>query len=95
MRQKPYNDDGTIQEKWRKRIEGLDMADPSCWELLTEGVFDDDEDESELSEEGDSFAWSNDDQSEFSEDDGFEDSDNDVFGTSLTNDGCSRKESLW
>ncbi|KAL6921814.1 hypothetical protein ACHAPO_010040 [Fusarium lateritium] len=94
MRQKPYNDDGTLQEKWRKRIEGLDMTDPSCWELLTEGVFDEVEDESELSEEGDSFAWSNDDQSEFSEDDGLEDSDDDMSEISLTDDGCSRKESL-
>jgi hypothetical protein len=73
MRRKPYGDDGNLQEKWRTRIEGLDMTDPSCWELFVKGVFDDDVDDSELSEEGDSFAWSGDDQSETSEDDTLED----------------------
>lgn len=93
MRQKPYDDDGNLKEKWRTRIEGLDMTDPSCWELLTEGVFDDDEDESELSE-GDSFAWSNNDESEFSEDDALEDLDNNVPEITLTGDRCRGKESL-
>ncbi|GKU01642.1 unnamed protein product [Fusarium langsethiae] len=94
MRQKPYDDDGNLQEKWRKRIEGLDMTDPNCWELLTKGVFDEDVDESELVEEGDSFAWSNDDEPEFSEDDSLEELDNAVFEVSLTDDECGGKQSL-
>ncbi|CAF3566726.1 hypothetical protein SNK03_003365 [Fusarium graminearum] len=93
MRQKPYDDDGYLEEKWRTRIEGLDLTDPSCWEMLTEGVFDDDEDESELSE-GDSFAWSNKDESEFSEDEVLDDLDNDVSEVPLIDDRCSGKESL-
>ncbi|KIL96268.1 hypothetical protein FAVG1_01012 [Fusarium avenaceum] len=69
MRQQPYNDDGVLQDKWRVRIEGFDMTDPSCWEYLAKGVFDEDAEESKLTEEGDSFAWSSDEQSEFSEED--------------------------
>ncbi|KAL4725266.1 hypothetical protein ACLX1H_007413 [Fusarium chlamydosporum] len=91
MRQKPYDDEGKLQEKWRVRIEGLDMTDPSCWELLTKGVFDDDADESELSEEGDSFAWSNDDESEFSGHDDLEDVDIDECERSLTEDKCGNE----
>ncbi|KAF5650992.1 hypothetical protein F52700_227 [Fusarium sp. NRRL 52700] len=66
MRREPYDEEGNILDKWRARIEGLDMADPDCWDLLVKGVFDDDVEESELSE-GDSFAWSSDEQSEISE----------------------------
>ncbi|VTT71730.1 unnamed protein product [Fusarium fujikuroi] len=70
MRREPYDEEGTILDKWRVRIEGLDMADPDCWDLLVKGLFDDDVEESELSE-GDSFAWSSDEQSEISEEDTF------------------------
>ncbi|KAJ4125025.1 hypothetical protein NW768_009366 [Fusarium equiseti] len=75
MRQMPYDDKGELQEKWRTRLEGLDMSDPNCWELFATGVFDEDTGDSELFEEGDSFSWSSDDQSEFSGDDNFEDPD--------------------
>lgn len=75
MRQMPYDDEGKLQEKWRKRLESLDMTDPNCWKLFATGVFDEDTDDSELFEEGDSFFWSSDDQSEFSGDDSFEDPD--------------------
>ncbi|KAG4264390.1 hypothetical protein FPRO04_01820 [Fusarium proliferatum] len=70
MRREPYDEEGNILDKWRVRIEGLDMADPDCWDLLVKGLFDDDVEESELSE-GDSFAWSSDEQSEISEEDTF------------------------
>ena len=75
MRQMPYDDEGKLQEKWRKRLESLDMTDPDCWKLFATGVFDEDTDDSELFEEEDSFSWSNDDQSESSGDDSFEDPD--------------------
>ncbi|KAG9502816.1 hypothetical protein J7337_005650 [Fusarium musae] len=68
MRREPYDGEGNILDKWRIRIEGLDMANPDCWDLLVKGLFDDDVEESELSE-GDSFAWSSDEQSEISEED--------------------------
>ncbi|KAF4973227.1 hypothetical protein FSARC_432 [Fusarium sarcochroum] len=95
MRRQPYDDEGNLQEKWRVRIEGLDLTDPDCWMLLVKGVFDDDADESELSEEGDSFAWSSDDQSELSEEEilelsdvesGFSDTDNEYDDKDLTDD---------
>ncbi|KAF4499725.1 hypothetical protein FAGAP_4090 [Fusarium agapanthi] len=70
MRREPYDEEGNILDKWRVRIEGLNMADPDCWDLLVKGLFDDDVEESELSE-GDSFAWSSDEQSEISEEDTF------------------------
>ncbi|KAF4443449.1 hypothetical protein FACUT_1373 [Fusarium acutatum] len=70
MRREPYDEEGNILDKWRVRIEGLDMADPDCWDLLVKGLFDDDVEESELSE-GDSFAWTSDEQSEISEEDTF------------------------
>ncbi|KAF5721350.1 hypothetical protein FMUND_3660 [Fusarium mundagurra] len=70
MRREPYDEGGHILDKWRVRIEGLDMANPDCWDLLVKGLFDDDVEESELSE-GDSFAWSSDEQSEISEEDTF------------------------
>ncbi|RKK19604.1 hypothetical protein BFJ68_g17240 [Fusarium oxysporum] len=72
MRREPYDEEGNILDKWRVRIEGLDMADPDCWDLLIKGLFDDDVEESELSEEGDSFAWSSDEQSEISGEDTLE-----------------------
>lgn len=75
MRQMPYDDEGELQEKWRTRVENLDMTDPNCWKLFATGVFDEDTEDSELFEEGDSFSWSSDDQSEFSGDDSFEDPD--------------------
>ncbi|RBR03769.1 uncharacterized protein FIESC28_11701 [Fusarium coffeatum] len=75
MRQMPYDDEGQLQLKWRKRLESLDMTDPNCWKLFATGVFDEDTDDSELFEEGDSFSWSSDDQSEFSGDDSLEDPD--------------------
>jgi len=75
MRQKPYDDEGELQEKWRTRVESLDMTDPNCWKLFATGVFDEDTEDSELFEEGDSFSWSSDDQSEFSGDDSLEDPD--------------------
>ncbi|RBR13324.1 hypothetical protein FVER53590_02733 [Fusarium verticillioides] len=69
MRREPYDGEVNILDKWRIRIEGLDMANPDCWDLLVKGLFDDDDvEESELSE-GDSFAWSSDEQSEISEED--------------------------
>ncbi|KAF4335179.1 hypothetical protein FBEOM_10978 [Fusarium beomiforme] len=86
MRQMPYDDEGNILDKWRLRIEGLDMNDPDCWALLSNGVFDDDTEESDLSEEGDSFAWSEDEQSELSEDDSPEVSDTGKSEFSLTDD---------
>ncbi|KAM0557074.1 hypothetical protein ACHAPJ_005337 [Fusarium lateritium] len=95
MRQQPYDDEGNLQEKWRVRIEGLDLSDPDCWVLLVNGVFDDDADESEVSEDGDSFAWSSDDQSEFSEEEilefsdvesGFSDIDDEYGDKDLTHD---------
>ncbi|RGP79163.1 hypothetical protein FLONG3_2734 [Fusarium longipes] len=91
MRQKPYDDDGTLQQKWRTRIEGLDMADPGCWELFVKGVFDDDVDESEVSEEGENFAWSSDDLPDFSGDESLEDLNDESF---LIGDVCNTKESL-
>jgi hypothetical protein len=72
MRREPYDEEGNILDKWRVRIEGLDMADPDCWDLLIKGLFDDDVEESELSEEGDSFAWSSDERSEISGEDTLE-----------------------
>ncbi|KAJ4267476.1 hypothetical protein NW762_003583 [Fusarium torreyae] len=96
MRRQPYDDEGNLQEKWRVRIEGLDLSDPDCWMLLINGVFDDDDaDESEISEEGDGFAWSSDDQSEFSEEEilelsdvesGFSDTDDEYGDKDLTDD---------
>ncbi|KAF9766571.1 hypothetical protein IL306_001003 [Fusarium sp. DS 682] len=86
MRQMPYDDEGNILDKWRLRIEGLDMNDPDCWALLANGVFDDDAEESELSEEGDSLSWSGDEQSELSEDDSPEGLDTDKPEVSFTDD---------
>ncbi|KAM0212765.1 hypothetical protein ACHAPQ_004965 [Fusarium lateritium] len=86
MRQQPYDDEGVLQDKWRLRIEGFDMANPSCWELLATGVFDEDAEESKLTEEGDSFAWSSDEQSDFSEDDILEEVDTDDSGLYSTDD---------
>ncbi|WZH43597.1 meiotically up-regulated gene 113-domain-containing protein [Fusarium acuminatum] len=86
MRQQPYNDDGVLQDKWRVRIEGFDMADPSCWEYLATGVFDEDAEESNLTEEGDSFAWSSDEQSDFSDDDILEEVDTDDSGLYSTDE---------
>ncbi|KAH7255780.1 meiotically up-regulated gene 113-domain-containing protein [Fusarium redolens] len=86
MRQEPYDEEGNILDKWRVRIEGLDMADPDCWDLLIKGLFDGDVEESELSEEGDSFAWSSDEQSNISEEDALEDYDTNKSEISLTDD---------
>jgi hypothetical protein len=86
MRQQPYTDEGFLQDKWRVRIEGFDMADSGCWELLATGVFDEDAEESELTEEGDSFASSSDEQSVFSEDDILEEFDTDDSGLYSTED---------
>ncbi|KAM0234703.1 hypothetical protein ACHAP5_009942 [Fusarium lateritium] len=88
MRQQPYDDEGVLQDKWRLRIESFDMANPSCWELLATGVFDEDVEESKLTEEGegDSFAWSSDEQSDFSEDDILEEVDTDDSGLYSTDD---------
>ncbi|SPJ73709.1 uncharacterized protein FTOL_03439 [Fusarium torulosum] len=86
MRQQPYDDKGVLQDKWRIRIESFDMANPNCWELLATGVFDEDAEESKLTEEGDSFAWSRDEQSDFSEDDILEEVDTDDSGLYSTDE---------
>ncbi|KAG5748774.1 hypothetical protein H9Q70_008554 [Fusarium xylarioides] len=85
MRREPYDEEGNILDKWRVRIEGLDMADPDCWDLLVKGLFDDDVEESELSE-GDSFAWSSDEQSEISEEGALEGYDTDKPEITFTDD---------
>ncbi|KAM0341380.1 hypothetical protein ACHAPU_010023 [Fusarium lateritium] len=87
MRQTPYDDQGVLQDKWRRRIEGFDMTNPKCWELLATGVFD--EEESELVEEDDCCAWSSDDQSIFSDGDvveGFATDESDLFSTDEEDD---------
>ncbi|KAF4947733.1 hypothetical protein FGADI_10183 [Fusarium gaditjirri] len=85
MRRGPYGEDGNILDKWRVRIEGLNMADPDCWDLLIKGLFDDDVEDSELSE-GDSFAWSCDEQSEISEEDALGCHDTDKPEVAFTDD---------
>ncbi|KAF4458013.1 hypothetical protein F53441_167 [Fusarium austroafricanum] len=94
MRQKPYDDEGKLLDKWRIRIEGLDMNDPNCWELLVKGVFDEDADESELSEEGESFAWSSDGQSGFPEEDALQGSEANESEFPFTDDEYDDKASI-
>ncbi|KAF4973383.1 hypothetical protein FZEAL_9341 [Fusarium zealandicum] len=62
-RREPYDDEGNIKDEWRSRIESVDLSDPSCWESLVNGVYDEDVDESELSDE-DEFQWSSEDESQ-------------------------------
>ncbi|KAM5352203.1 hypothetical protein ACJ41O_004926 [Fusarium nematophilum] len=64
-RREPYDEAGRLKEKWRARVESVDLTSPDCWEVLVNGVYDEDDDGSELSEE-DSFQWSSDDQSQHS-----------------------------